>query len=159
MPNDPWGGITPDNGGGTVGDQAADNAKGANGGNGPIGGDTFTDGSGNYYGPNNTTYSANDATGLKGMQNNGHSWNITDIWGGDNKYADWGLNPSSFAPQGDSNAFYDQLAQYYANKNDANAQGAFGNANTAWGQYMQNSGATQGMLAMLQNAANGAVPS
>lgn len=105
-------------------------------------------------------------TGLSASQNTGHTWGLTDLWGGDNAYGDWKLNPNSYAPQGDSASFYDSLAKQYAGQNAANAQGAFNAANTAWGQYMGNYGQQQqaiqgyqGVLDQLQAAAAGQMPS
>lgn len=141
-PNDPWGGVQSDAGGG--------NTPGAGGY------DANTIQPGGFTIPGG--YNAN-ATGLQSSWDKGHAWNVTDLWGGDNPYGSWQLGPASFAPQGDSAGFYDALAKQYGGQNAANAQQAYGNANTAWGQYMSNAQQQQGALDMMQGAAMGTAPS
>jgi hypothetical protein len=133
---DPWGGTNSDAGGGNNQGQWDTNPSEDN--------------------PQNLNKSA---TGLQASFDNGHQWNVTDLWGGDNKYADYGLGPKNYVAQGDSAGFYDALAKQYAGAHLGQENNAYGAADTAWGQYMQNAQQQQGMLGMMQDAAMGNAPS
>jgi Chaperone of endosialidase len=98
-------------------------------------------------------------TGLAGATYATPGWNISNVWGGNNPYAGWALNPSSFAPQGDSASFFNSMAQAYAGQNAGNIAGANAGAQGAINAYGQNQGNVNQSMGDLANAAAGNAPS
>ena len=141
----PWGNIGPGNSGGGNGGLTANEASNEAAAQGTSG--TLL--AQNVGGP----------TGLSDTPYTGQGWNISDIWGGNNPYGGYKLGPGSFAPQGDTTSFYDQLAQQYAGQNADNIAGANAGAQSAIGAFGANQKNVNASLGALASAAAGNQPS